>query len=122
MANFTFNGSLGITTDDGIALASTVTGVSGNAKQLLDDEFDPATSVDLAPLVASMADPTWFILLLDGDGAQLNFDGIGLTTKAYKSFVAQLSPNTPGPSGVFDLLVLTQGAKQRVEFLAVGNE
>ena len=122
MANFTFNASLSLATDDGITIDKTITGVSACAKQLLDDEFDPSTAVDFAPLIASITDPTWFILLLDGDGALLNFDGIGLTSKAFKTFLAGLSANTPGPSGVLDLAIETQGAKQRVEFLAIGNE
>ncbi len=123
MPNFTFNSTLSLATDDGITLANTVTGVSGNAKQLLDDEFDPSTAVDFAPLIASITDPTWFILALDGDGALLKFDSIvGFTAKAFKTFLGGLSPNTPGPSGVLDLEIETQGAKQRVEFLVVGNE
>jgi hypothetical protein len=36
-------------------------------------------------------------------------------------FQAGISPNAPGPSGVLDLAITTQGAQQRVQFLAVGT-
>lgn len=121
MANFTFNSNLAISTDDGISLARAKTGVASSAKQLLDDEFAGSTTIDFAPLVASITDPLAFILKLSGDGATLNFDGIGLTTKAFKVFQAGITANVPGPSGVLDLEIVTQGAQQRVQFLAVGT-
>ncbi len=122
MAQFTINASLGISTDDGITIENSVTGVSSCAKHLTDDEFLSAVVIDFAPFIASITDPTWFILLADGDGVFLDFDGVGVTTKAFKSFIASITPNTPGPSGVLDLAATTQGAKQRIQFLAIGNE
>lgn len=121
MATFTFNGSLSLSTSDGITLAASETGVGANGKQLLDDIFPASTTIDFAPLVSSIANPLWFGLLCAGDGGTLNFDGIGATAKAYKTFAAKITPNTPGPSGVLDVELVTQGATQRVRFLCVGD-
>jgi len=123
MANFTFNANVGISTSDGIQLALASTGNGANAKQLLDDVFAGSVSIDFAPLIASITNPLWFILLCSGDGAKLKFDGVAtFTAKAYKSLIAGITPNSPGPSGVLDLEVETNGASaQRVRFLAVGD-
>lgn len=121
MATFTFNGSISLSTDDGIALSASETGVGANGKQLLDDTFGAASTIDFAPLIASITNPLWFNLLLDGDGGTLNFDGNGASTKAYKSFAAKLIANSPGPSGILDIEVVTQGSTQRVRFLCVGD-
>lgn len=122
MANFTFNGTLGLSTSDGFTLSRALSGLPANAKALLDDTFGPGPlSVDLAPLIASIADPQWALLLCFGDGARLKFDGGAFTTKAFKAVELQLTPNTPGPSGVLDLEIEAAGASQRIQFLAIGD-
>lgn len=122
MANFTYNLTLGISTSDGISLNKALTGVNSDAKALLDDNFGPGPiSVDLAPLVASITDPTAFLLLSDGDGSKLKFDGVAtFSAKAYKALGGQITPNTPGPAGVLDLELEAQGTSQRVRFLCCG--
>lgn len=122
MANFTYNITLGLSTSDGFSLSRALTGLPANAKALLDDTFGPGpVSVDLAPLVASIADPQAALLLCGGDGARLKLDGGVFSTKAYKAAQFQLTPNTPGPSGVFDLEIEATGASQRIQFLGIGD-
>lgn len=124
MANFTFNPSVSLTTSDGVSLTKSQTGLGANAKLLLDDDFPgSATSVDLAPLIASIGNPLWAILICGGDGALLKLDGLAsFTTKAYKWVQLELTPNSPGPSGVLDLELSTNGTStQRIRFLAVGD-
>jgi len=121
MATFTFNGSISLGTSDGIALSASETGVGANGKQLLDDTFAAASTIDFAPLIASITNPLWFNLLMAGDGGTLNFDGVGASTKAYKTFAAKIVAPSPGPAGVLALEVVTQGATQRVRFLCVGD-
>lgn len=122
MANFTFNITLGLSTSDGFSLSRALTGLPANAKALLDDTFVGPIAVDFAPLVASIADPHAALLLCGGDGAKLKLDGVAtFTAKAYKAAQFQLTPNTPGPSGVLDLEIEAQGALQRIQFLAIGD-
>lgn len=125
MANFTFNANAGLTTSDGVSLARIATGVGANAKALLDDTFGAGgpVSIDFAPLIVSIANPLWFMFNAGGDGAKLKFDGVAtFTAKAYKMLLAAITPNTPGPSGVLDLEVETNGAiGQRIQFLCVGD-
>ncbi len=121
MANFTFNATASISTSDGITLDSTVTNQGANGKQFLDDTFVASTSIDFAPLVASITDPLWALLVCDGDGATLNLDGVGATSKAYRVAEFGIVENAVGPSGVLDLAIVTQGAEQRIRFLCVGD-
>ena len=123
MANFTFGATASISTSDGITLDKTVANVGANGKQLLDDTFTAATLVDFAPLIASISDPSWALLICDGDGATLKFDGLigGFTSKAYRVVELGIVDNTTGPTGVLDLEITTQGAEQRIRFLAVGD-
>lgn len=124
MANFTFNPSVSLTTSDGISLTKSQTGIAANAKLLLDDEFaGSATSVDFAPMIASITNPLWALLRCSGAGANLKFDGAAsFTSKAYQWLQFELTPNTPGPSGVLDLELSTNGSvTQRIRFLAVGD-
>lgn len=124
MANFTFNPSVSLTTSDGVSLTKSQTGLGANSKLLLDDTFPgSSTSVDLAPLIASIANPLWAIMIAAGDGALLKFDGLAsFTTKAFKWVQFELTPNSPGPSGVLDLELSTNGTSaQRIRFLAVGD-
>ena len=124
MPNFTFNPSVSLTTSDGVALTKSQTGLGANAKLLLDDSFPgSATSVDLAPLIASITNPLWAIMIAAGDGVVMKFDGLAsFTAKAYKWVQFELTPNSPGPSGVLDLELETNGTSaQRIRFLAVGD-
>jgi hypothetical protein len=121
MANFTFNSTASMSTSDGITLDSTVTNQGANGKQLLDDTFVASTTVDFAPLVATITDPLYALLVCSGDGATLNFDGLGASAKAYRVAQLGLVENSVGPSGVLDLAIVTQGAEQRVRFLCVGD-
>jgi len=122
MANFTFNPNIAISTSDGISAALAQTGVGANAKALLDDVFAGSVSIDFAPLIASITNPLWAVLLCGGDGAKLKFDGVAtFTAKAYRQLGFELTPNTPGPSGVLDLEIETNGSSQRIRFLAVGD-
>jgi hypothetical protein len=120
MANFTLNATAGLSTSDGISISRVLTGVNANAKALLDDTFGPGPiSVDFAPLVASILTPDWALLLCDGDGAKLKFDGAAaFTTKNYKTAMFQLAV-TPG--GVLDLEIEAAGPAQRIRFLCVGD-
>ena len=122
MATFTFNIDAGISTSDGITISKTVTGAAANAKALLDDTFAGATSVDLAPLIVSITEPKAAIMLADGDGALLKFDGAAaFTAKAYTVLLLELSPDAV-TSGVLDLELETSGtSSQRVRFLCVGD-
>lgn len=122
MANFTFTATTSISTSDGITLDKTVTNQGANGKQLLDDTFVASTIIDFAPLIISIADPSWALLICDGDGATLKFDGaLSFTSKAYRVVELGVVDNTTGPSGVLDLEITTQGAEQRIRFLAVGD-
>ncbi len=121
MANFTFNATASLSTSDGITLDSTVTNQGANGKQLLDDTFVASTTIDFAPLVATITDPLWALLVCGGDGVTLNFDGLGASSKAYRTALLGIVDNSVGPTGVLDLTVITQGAEQRVRFLCVGD-
>jgi len=123
MGTFTSSGTMGLSTSDGISLSRVVNGDAMNAKALLDDNFGAPVSVDLAPLCASIADPKWALLVCDGEGAQMKFDGaVAFTVKAVKGAMFQFTPNSPGPSGVLDLELQTNGTStQRIRFLCTGD-
>ncbi len=123
MATFTYNPTASISTSDGISVGKSQTGLGANAKVLVDDVFAASTAVDFAPLIASIANPIWAIMLAAGDGAKLKFDGLAaFTAKAYKMFQLELTPNSPGPSGVLDLEIETNtGSSQRIRFMTVGD-
>lgn len=122
MANFTFNATASMSTSDGISLSKTVTTVGANGKQLLDDKFPSSTTIDFAPLVASIANPRWALLICDGNGATLEFDSSASpTAKAYRVALLEIVENTIGPTGVLDLAITTQGSEQRVRFLCIGD-
>jgi hypothetical protein len=119
MANFTFNATAGLSTSDGISLSRALTGLNANAKALLDDTFGPGPlAVDLAPLIASIADPLWALMLAEGDGARLKFDGGAFSIKSYKTMLVQMAST---PSGVLDLELEALGVSQRIRFLAIGD-
>jgi hypothetical protein len=120
MANFTLNATAGVSTSDGISLSRVVTGKNANAKALLDDTFGPGpVSVDFAPIVASILTPEWSLLIADGDGARLKFDGAAaFTIKSYKTLMLELAV-TPG--GVLDLEIEAVGPAQRIRFFAAGD-
>lgn len=120
MANFTANISEGVTTSDGISLSRSLTGQNLNAKELLDDSFASGV-IDLTPYFASIADPKFVLILADGDGFKVNFDALGASTKAYKSIMLEVTPNTPGPSGVLTLAIDAQGVAQRIRVIALGD-
>lgn len=123
--NFTFNSTMGVTTSDGISLSRSLTGVAANAKVLVDDVFGPGpVSVDFAALIVNIDEPIAALLLCEGDGVQLKFDGaVAFTAKAYKAMQLQITPNTPGPAGVLDLEVQVPAtaAAQRIRFLCLGT-
>ncbi len=120
MATFTGSMTAGLSTSDGIVLNKILNGQALNAKALLDDAFGPGPiTVDLAPLMASIADPRFGILVCDGEGAQLKFDGVAtFTAKAYKTMLIELASS---PAGVLDLEIQVVGASQRVRFLGMGD-
>lgn len=120
MANFTVNATAGLSTSDGISISRVLTGVNANAKALLDDTFGPGpVTVDFTPIVAAIAAPDWALLLCDGDGAKLKFDGgATFTAKAYKTAMLQIGAT---PTGVLDLEIETVGAAQRIRFLCTGD-
>lgn len=123
MANFTYNPTASLSTSDGVSVGKSQTGIGANAKVLIDDVIALSTTLDLAPMLAEMANPIWAIMLAAGDGAKLKFDGAAsFTAKAYKMMQLELTPNSPGPSGLFDLEIETNSvAAQRIRFLAVGD-
>lgn len=120
MATFTGNMTAGLSTSDGITLSKVLNGQALNAKAMLDDTFGPGPlSVDLAPIVGSITDPKFNLLLCDGDGAQLKFDGVAtFTVKAYKTLLFECATT---PSGALDLEIQVVGAAQRVRFLCLGD-
>lgn len=122
MANpsFTANMSAGLSPSDGPSISKSVTGAALNAKALLDDVFG-AVVINLAPYFASIADPKYVIILADGEGFFVNFDSKGDSEKVYKTILLEVGPNTPGPSGVLDIKITTQGADQRVRVMALGD-
>lgn len=126
MANFQVTTNVAVTTTDGINLSKALTSVGLNAKDLHDDTYGPGpVAVDLAPHHASISRPRVVLVLADGDGAKLKFDGVAtFTAKAYKQAfleVVDSAPGGPGPAGVFDLELEMQGALQRLRVLAVGD-
>lgn len=118
MANFTGNMTAGLSTSDGITLSQVLNGQALNAKALLDDTFSSPALVDLAPLMASIADPKFALLLCDGDGVNVNFDGLGASTKAYKTMLAYLASS---PGGALDWELTVLGTSQRIRFLGMGD-
>jgi hypothetical protein len=120
MATFTGSMTAGLSTSDGITLSKVLNGQALNAKALLDDAFGPGPiSVDLAPLMASIADPKFGLMMCDGEGAQLKFDGVAtFTVKAYKTLLFECATT---PSGALDLELQAIGASQRVRFLGMGD-
>lgn len=119
MANFQVTHSVTVTTTDGISLSKTISALGLNAKELLDDVFGPGpVAVDLAPLVSSITKPRAVLLLCDGDGAKLKFDGAaGFTSKAFKQVFLEVADAV----GALDLEIEVQGAAQRIRFLALGD-
>lgn len=120
--SFTYNLVEQLSTNDGINLSRTVSSAPAAAKVLIDDSFTNPDVIDVTTAIASIADPKAVIVLADGDGVKLKFDGAAsFTAKAYKSLALQITPNTPGPTGVLDLTLEAQGAAQRVRVLVVGD-
>ena len=120
MANFTINATAGISTSDGISISRVVTGKNANAKAILDDTFGPGpVSVDFAPIMASIAAPEWILLLAEGDGAKLKFDGVAtFTSKAYKTLMLEAALT---PVSIFDLEIEAAGPAQRIRFFGSGD-
>ncbi len=119
MSNFTGSLQAGLSTSDGISLSKTLNGIALNAKVLLDDEFGPGpVIVDMAPLIASIAAPKAFLLLCEGDGALVDIDSAGASTKAFKTLLGEFSPT---PTGVGDIEITANGASQRIRFLCMGD-
>lgn len=119
MGNFTGSMQAGLSTSDGISLSKNSNGVALNAKVLLDDTFGPGpVVVDLAPLIASIADPKMFLLLCEGDGALIDIDSVGPSTKAFKTLLGEFSST---PTGVGDIEITANGAAQRIRFLCMGD-
>jgi hypothetical protein len=118
MANFTGNMTAGLSTSDGISLSKVVNGIALNAKGMLDDTFSAPAVVDLAPFMASISDPKYALLLCEGEGANLNFDALGATAKAYTVALLEIQS---APAGVFDLEITVLGTSQRIRFLGLGD-
>jgi hypothetical protein len=118
MANFTGNMTAGLSTSDGINLSKTLNGQAMNAKALLDDTFSAPALVDLAPIVASVTDPKMGLMICDGDGANIDFDGLGASSKAYKTLLIEIAS---APAGVLDLELTPLGTAQRIRFLCMGD-
>lgn len=118
MANFTGNMTAGLSTSDGISLSKVVNGLSLNAKGMLDDVFSSPATVDLAPFMASIADPKMALLICDGEGANLNLDALGASAKAYTTALFEIAS---APAGVFDLEITVLGTSQRIQFLGLGD-
>jgi hypothetical protein len=121
---FTYNASSNLKTSDNVELTRAMTTQPGNAKLLLDTTLSAgAASLDLAPLLSQIADPQWLEILLDGDGAQLKFDGVAtFTVKAVKDLAMRFTANTPGPSGpiALEIHVAALVAAQRLRVFCVG--
>jgi len=118
MANFTGNMTAGLSTSDGITLSKVVNGTAFNAKAMLDDIFSAPALVDLQPLMASISDPKYALMVCDGDGANLTFDGGAPTVKAFKTALFELAS---APAGGFDLELTVLGTSQRIRFLCMGD-
>ena len=120
MGTFTFSGQATLQTSDGFVLSRTQTNVARNAKAHLDDKFTGG-AIDIGSLMASITDPTDLLILAEGDGFKVNFDGLGASAKAYKALMLQVTPNTPGPAGLLVLTITPQGAEQRIRILSIGE-
>lgn len=118
MANFTGNMTAGLSTSDGISLSKVANGTAFNAKAMLDDIFSAPALVDLQPLMASIADPKYALMVCDGDGAQMAFDGGGVTVKAFKTALFEIAS---APAGGLDLELTVMGTSQRIRFLGMGD-
>jgi hypothetical protein len=118
MANFTGNMTAGLSTSDGISLSKVVNGIALNAKAMLDDVFSAPATVDLAPLMASIADPKYALLICDGEGANIDLDGLGASAKAYTTVLFEIPS---APAGVFDMELTVLGTSQRIQFLGMGD-
>ncbi len=120
---FNGGGTALLETDEAVPvrLSKVLSALTAGAKVLVDEQLTgPATLFDLAPHVASIAAPKLGLLVCDGDGARLKFDGAAaFTAKAFKVFLFELAAT---PSGVFDLELEIQGAtQQRVQFFVIGD-
>lgn len=120
---FTYQGTISLKSSDNVELTRQLLSQPGNAKLLLDNTLAAGVStLDLAPLLAPILDPQWLVILFGGAGAKINLDGLGGSAKAFKAIAFQVTPNSPGPSGVLDIeidvpaLVLAQ----RIQVFAIG--
>jgi hypothetical protein len=121
---FTYNATVTLQTSDLVNLGAQVLQGPGGAKLLLDEPI-PANpfTLDLAPLLAQITDPSW-ILIVAAAGVQFKTDAaVAYSVKAAKVIMVQFVNNTPGPSGVASVQVQvpTQVAtQQRLQVLCVG--
>jgi hypothetical protein len=121
---FVINTTTTAQSSDGVLLSKQISNLSLNAKVVLDDVFGPGpVTVDLAPYLASIANPRGCYVLLSGDGAKLKFDGAAaFTAKAYKQVFLEITDGiTPGPPGVLDLELELLGQAQRLQVFAWGD-
>jgi hypothetical protein len=91
-----------------------------NAQEIHDD-IHVAGAYDLAPLLASIAEPKAIMLKADGDGFKHKFDGVAtFSVKAVKTMMIEVSPNAVA-AGLLDIEVEFVGADQRFRMYSVGD-
>lgn len=121
MANFQVSTTVTVTPTDGPSLSKSLSSLGMNAKDVHDD-VHPAGSLDLAPMASSIANPRGMMILAEGDGVKLKFDGAAaFTTKAFKTVYLEVTNDPPGPAGLIDLEVDCVGAAQRIRVIVFGD-
>ena len=121
---FTYNFQNSIVSSDGVQLASQALTQPGGAKLLLDQPLPMgAFTLDLAPMLAQISDPS-VITIVAESGVQVKFDGgATFSAKCFKTITLQVVNNTPGPSGVLDLQLQVPAsivATQRLRVFCIG--
>lgn len=124
MSNFTYGTNLDIFLSDGMRYQQQLQNQAGNAKLILDDTFDAGTVLDLTPYLLTLTIPACILIVADGDGVKLNFDGLGDTTKYYKLAFLEASLSVPAPPGAIVMSVTLAGPPslpQRIQVISLGT-
>ena len=124
MSNFTYTTNLDIMLSDGMRYQQQLVNQGGNAKLILDDTFAPGFVLDLTPYLLTLLVPSCILIVADGEGVTLNFDGLGDTTKYYKLAFLEASPYLPAPQGAIVMSVTLAGAPadpQRIQVISLGT-
>src|SRR5579872_6804144 len=114
---FTYSPKIELIANDGPQVTKALANIPAGGKVLVDDQFADQATIDLGSLCANISVPTYVCIKCDNQGVKMNVDGLGFTTKLFKSALLEIVPQ----SGALNLVLKANGPTQRIQVLTVGE-